>query len=82
LNRKEGRKEGRKLYNRGGPIEEHTGTVPTYTCLHNVCYREAIFFSNSLRNPKQPMRNNIMCEDECVKHVQNTGRDRKGEKLW
>ncbi|KAJ7244951.1 hypothetical protein C8J57DRAFT_1476687 [Mycena rebaudengoi] len=26
-----GRKEGRKLYNRGGPIEEHTGTVPTYT---------------------------------------------------
>ncbi|KAJ7433374.1 hypothetical protein B0H11DRAFT_1939511 [Mycena galericulata] len=30
-----GRKEGRKVYNRGGPVEEHTGAVPTYMCLYH-----------------------------------------------
>jgi hypothetical protein len=28
--------EGGGCINRGGPIEEHTGTVTTYTCLYNV----------------------------------------------
>ncbi|KAJ7238390.1 hypothetical protein C8J57DRAFT_1478650 [Mycena rebaudengoi] len=35
------RRRRRRMYYRGGPIEEHTGTVPTYTCLYSK-YKEIV----------------------------------------
>ncbi|KAJ7240014.1 hypothetical protein C8J57DRAFT_1478265 [Mycena rebaudengoi] len=35
------RRRRRRMYYRGGPVEEHTGTVPTYTCLYSK-YKEIV----------------------------------------
>jgi hypothetical protein len=45
-------KEGRKCITRGGPIEEHTGTVPTYKW--PAIYATDIYQAQSVRTPYKP----------------------------